>query len=258
LAGEIPIVVSYEAMSDHVARPSTSPAPTPREIAILRAMIAEGLNPEEIAERTGWSDEKVRDVRTTLYVEEERDVCGRRPEEVFVDYVVRSRGHIRELSDLVAEARRDPGQASAVVGAIKAKQGILDAIIKRGQELGFIDQRPEVKGIILAKLDDRALVEVLSREVEGVRGLMARYGSTPFIEVTSSTAATGEAPLRGPAACATPSRPRALSAPGPSRPVASKSEFAPPKAPPPSAPPGPEGSGQVVRRKAVARVGGSV
>jgi len=167
----------------------------PKDLALLRALMTECRDDLAILEQTGWTVEYLMLLKDALFAEEERTLLSARSEEVYVDYVVRTRANIRRLGELY-ETLKDSNQGSAAVGAVKASQDLMDRIIARGQELGFIDKRPEGKMVVLARLDDRALVEKLSTEMAGVRNLMARYGDVPFLDVSFTEAPSLPPPKR--------------------------------------------------------------
>lgn len=209
--------------------PATTAIVNPKDMALCRSLISAGYEDDQIAEETGWDYEKIRAVRGVLYSVEERSVVGRRAEEVYVDYVARSRAHLRQLQELL-DTLKGSNQGSAAVGAVKAKQDILDRIIARGQEMGFIDKRPERKEVVLARLDDRALIERLGVELAALRTLATRYGETPFIDVVAADADESASDVRGLDPPRYPVEGRLASVPG-GRPPVSKSEFVPLDAP---------------------------
>jgi hypothetical protein len=155
-----------------------------KDIARLRVLVGEGLTPDEMIERTGWDEDKLVEVREELFAQEEINVVGRRTEDVYVDYVVKTRANIRLLDEILEDLRMTK-QGSAMVGAVKAKQDLFDRVLNRGQEFGFIEKRPERSqiGILVAKLDDAALGELLIGEITSLRSMMTVSGSTPFLEV---------------------------------------------------------------------------
>ena len=238
------------AMRSSDSRSETKPPERPKsDLARMRAYLAAEMAFEDIADATGWDYDKIRGLQATIFAEEERSVVGRRREETFVDYVIRSRAHIAQLDVLAADCK-STNQASAAVGAILGKQKILDSIIARGQELGFIDKKPERRetAIGLARLDDRALAERIAAESAAIRGLMASYGNgVPFIEV------------EGVPALQAPPPDAAARAPAPARETAPRTEPPPTRAPAAAPPPAPGleggrapgGAAGLIRRKAI-------
>ena len=157
--------------------------PLPKsDLARTLAFVAAGWSVGEICEATGWDEPQATRLVKEALGEEERGILSRSSEAIFVDYVVRTRSHIRELDDLF-ESLRTSNQGSAAVGAIKAKQDLLDRMIERGQELGFVAKRPERKTVLFAHLDERGLAEALATELGGLRDLMSRHGEAPLLEV---------------------------------------------------------------------------
>ena len=99
-----------------------------KDINKLRALQASGLTTDEIVDRSGWTEDKLSKVREELFAREEMDLVGRRTEDVFIDYVMRTRANIRQLDDILEDLRMTK-QGSAMVGAVKAKQDLMDRIL---------------------------------------------------------------------------------------------------------------------------------
>lgn len=154
---------------------------TPRDLVKARAHVAEGLTDDEIAGALSIPIADAYALRERVYAEEERRIVGRRAEETFVDYSLRTGAHIRELDEAIEWLKRTK-QGSAVVGAISAKQKLLDRALAVGQEMGFIRKRPETRTLIIAHLDDAALREALARELLDLRTLITSKGETPFLD----------------------------------------------------------------------------
>lgn len=157
---------------------------TSKDINKLRAWTASGFTPDEIVDRSGWTEEKLAEVRAELFAREEMEVVGRRTEDVFVDYVMRTRANIRQLDEILEDLRMTK-QGSAMVGAVKAKQDLMDRVLNRGQEFGLIEKKPERSqiGIVVANMDDLALREMLVNEMNQLRSMMDSVGGKKFLEV---------------------------------------------------------------------------
>ena len=155
-----------------------------KDINKLRALQASGLTTDEIVDRSGWTEDKLSKVREELFAREEMDLVGRRTEDVFIDYVMRTRANIRQLDDILEDLRMTK-QGSAMVGAVKAKQDLMDRILNRGQEFGLIEKKPDRSqvGIVVANMDDLALREMLVNEMNQLRSMMDSMGGKKFLEV---------------------------------------------------------------------------
>jgi hypothetical protein len=169
----------------------SKPAPRPASAELLaraRAALAGGLDPDETAALLGVAPERADELVAEARAGEEVRLVGRRPEAVYVDYVLRSGHHLRELDEL-KEWLRSTKQGAAAVGAVKAKQDILDRIIKLGQDLGFVRREPTQHSVVVARLDDAGLRELLARELTGLTRLMDRAGDTPLLELSPAAMA---------------------------------------------------------------------
>lgn len=157
--------------------------------ARVRALIAAGQDRYEIAGETGWALDRVESLQSEILAEEERVLVGRRTEEVYVDYVLRTRANISELQTLVETLDRKR-QGSAVVGAIRAKQDLLDKILDRGQDFGFLRREPHrtLHGVVVANMSDPELRDFLGKQLTDLRHLVAtRSGDHHLLDVGSGT-----------------------------------------------------------------------
>jgi hypothetical protein len=221
----------------------TKPKPPSTDLGLVRAYLGAGFTVDEIVDlHPGWTPQRVQDMIGAVLADEERIQVGRRTEDVFSDYVIRTRALSRQLDDVI-DHLRTTNQGSALVGAIKAKADLLDRVIERGQDFGIIERKPQQRQILIAKLDDKGLRDMLAAEIAALRTLADGAGtSVHFLDV-------GADDVPAPARTLPPARP-ATHHPG-------RGEFAPPPpepAPPPAAPaasPFTDPAG-VVRRRAIA------
>lgn len=209
-----------------------------KDMAKLRAYVAQGMSLIEIAEsEAGWTPEWIADLHGRVLIEEEGAQVGRRTEEVFADYTIRTRANIRQLDEIIEDLKSSK-QGSALVGAVKAKQDLMDRVIERGQTFGLIERKPDQRTILIAKMGDEELRRVLADEIAAMRGLMDGAGSSTHLLDMDAVDVT---------ATVRPAKPA---------PAAHDSGFAPPKAPrrveiPDASPPTPG----VIRRRAIAPAG---
>lgn len=146
--------------------------------AKVRSYLEDGKTHEDIAVLLGldWADYET--LVREYYEHESEDVRNKTTEQVYVDYV---REQIRNIRDLTAilEQFKESKQHSAMVGAVRARSDIYDKIIDRGQQLGFIDKKPETKliaGVIVAQLSNKELRAAITEELGHLDSLVARYG----------------------------------------------------------------------------------
>jgi len=226
--------------------------PSGDDKTIVRALIADGKTIVEVADDLGWEPQRVVDAWESVVTDEEQHLVGRRSEEVYVAYVTRTNSNIRKLDEAIVELKGSK-QGSAIVGAIKARQELFDRIIDRGQELGFVAKKAERREVVLARLDDAALQEMLFSEMNRLRESMRAAGDVRLLEVAAPAlpALSGDVVIEA----------------RPGVPVVARTPYVSPKPPsefrappiPGRAPvdPGPPTAslGGIVRRKAVAPTG---
>jgi hypothetical protein len=145
--------------------------------------MADGWEPDEIAADSGMTVERVRSLVNQVYAEDGRSIIGRSSESIFVDYVIRSRQNLRALQDL-REGFVGTNQGAAAVGAIKAQQDILDRMIKVGQELGYVEKKPDRKEFLFGRLDDAQLNARLRLEFDMTHKMAEGFANVSFLDVS--------------------------------------------------------------------------
>jgi len=150
----------------------------------IRAHLLEGMTAEDIAIETGWGLGEIRKIVREVLAEEEREIVGRRPEDIFTAHVLESRKRVRIL-DRVVEDLRDPEaeygksrQGAAIVGAIRTQHQITKELIEIGQEMDLIRKAPD-RHLFMGITSDMSvaqLKEVLAGQIQDTNGLLARFG----------------------------------------------------------------------------------
>jgi len=108
---------------------------------------------------------------------------GRTTEEVYVDYTLKQTQNIKDLTRMLG-AFEETKQHAAMVGAVRARSDILDKIIAKGQEFGFIEKKPETKviaGVIVSQLSTHELRKAIAGELGQLEKLMSDFGDAPSI-----------------------------------------------------------------------------
>jgi predicted phage terminase large subunit-like protein len=155
------------------------------DLASLRGFIAQNANADTILEVTGWSPTKLAGLQAELYAEQEQVRTNRRPEDVFVEYCIRTEHNMGDLDDLLIEYRGSK-QGSAMVGAIKAKQDLQDRVIKLGQELGLIKREPNRTLHAVVDMSDPELRQWLNEKLHDLRSLADRGRDVHLLSAGSS------------------------------------------------------------------------
>lgn len=153
---------------------------------IKRRLIA-GESDMIIAENLNLGRAEYRRLKTKVYDQEVDSFVGKSAEEQYVDYCFDQQ---RCLDDLDEMARHFKGSNNynAMVGAIRAKSQIMEAIHKTGVAMGVIKQETswdrEVAGVRMSDLDNKELRDTLATEIRALQHVMDRFGDAPIVEVT--------------------------------------------------------------------------
>lgn len=100
-------------------------------------------------------------------------------EQVYVEYCMAQRGCINDLNTLL-EQYKQAKNASAIVGAVKARSDIIDKMIKLGQDFGIIEKKPQesriVAGVVVTQLSNDQLREAIADQIANLNTLVTRFG----------------------------------------------------------------------------------
>lgn len=155
----------------------------PRDLAIVHTAVVKGDSLEEIDADHGWPGGRAEEIYQTLISQEEVRHSGRKASQVFADYTLRSNRHVKQLDGVFDLAASPDGNLSAAVAAVRAKQDILDRVIKAGQDLGQISKRPQEHTLLVATLDDAGLQDLVMRELRALQDLAARHGGRSLVDI---------------------------------------------------------------------------
>lgn len=146
-------------------------------IARVHAQLQAGIQAPDIARIEGVPVEDVIAIRSAILDDYRVADCNRPVEEVWVEYLTRTRANIAQMDEVIPELREHK-QGVAVVGAIKAKQGFLDQAMKVGQDLGFIRRVPVRHEVfaLTANLTSHEMRELATAEIQRIQALVATDG----------------------------------------------------------------------------------
>lgn len=156
--------------------------------AKLRVYLTEFDDHDDIAVEMGLSWADFEKLLEKYYAAEVESLREQSTERVYIDYVQNQRQNIADLTKLLG-AFDETKQHSAMVNAVKARADILDKIIAKGQEFGFIDKKPEAKivaGVVVDKLSTNELRSAITGELQHLDKLMTKFGGgevPPIIDV---------------------------------------------------------------------------
>jgi hypothetical protein len=148
-------------------------------VAKVMSFLMAGKDDDEIAELMGLTPAQLEQIKKELLNREAERLTSRDSEEIYADYVVQQLACIRDLVR-VQKDFKDNKNPSVLVGAIRARSEIIDKIVDRGQDLGFIIKTPERKhitgGILVAEMSNADLRKAILSELQTVQTMMKEIG----------------------------------------------------------------------------------
>lgn len=143
----------------------------------LSDLLGHDLPSSVLAERMGMSESEITHLEREVFLVEAQRIGRWNAEEIFVDYVVRTRARVRSLMRISDQARL-VGEYAASVSAIKAAQDFHDRVLKRGSELGFVE--PKKGGDPVGNLTLPQFRDLVVKELQEMTQLTSRYTDEPF------------------------------------------------------------------------------
>lgn len=143
--------------------------------SMVMVLLGEGKDEGEVAKSVGVGAEEWGQFRKRCFEWAADEVREKSTGEVFVEYMLNQKRCISDLEGM-AERFGSARHYSALVGSVKARSDIYDKVIKMGQDLGLLERRPErkeiVAGVLVAKMDDQQLRDVILGELRNLDELM--------------------------------------------------------------------------------------
>lgn len=147
--------------------------------AALRALLANGATEYECMDKLKLTSlASLRKLRQNLLSDELEEVHDESAALLYARYKLRMDGCIADLDKVIEMGAEKHSSLTAVVGAVKAKQAIIDNVIKRGQDLGVL---PLVAAAAeKAGKETKELRESVSKMHDELREMVRRYGTAPY------------------------------------------------------------------------------
>jgi hypothetical protein len=158
--------------------------------AMLRiyGMLCSGDEESDILDEMGLSADEYEKIKAAMFDLKAEEVRSRPVEHVYVQYLIDQTRNLRDLDTFIRE-NRNTKQATATVGAIRARATILDEIITKGQEFGIIKKVPNrtelIGGVVLAELTNNELKREMTGALGALNFLLEKYGERNIIDVTT-------------------------------------------------------------------------
>lgn len=157
----------------------------------MKKFIAAGATDVEVADSTGWSQQRITWARRYVIDNEKTRVENLTNLDLYAEFRIQCQDNIHKLDGLI-DAAIVKEQITAAVSAVREKQAIAEQLIKKGQELGIIDEPDKVTGALvfagvdLSALDAagvKALVQKQSGELTGLMRQLERpiYDVVPTV-----------------------------------------------------------------------------
>lgn len=153
----------------------------------IYGMLCSGDEEADILDEMGLTAEEYEKIKAAMFDLKAEEVRGRPIEHVYVQYLIDQTQNLKLLDDFVRE-NRNTKQATATVGAIRARASILSEIITKGQEFGIIKKMPNrtelIGGVVLAELSNKELKKEMTGALGALNFLLEKYGERDIIDVS--------------------------------------------------------------------------
>jgi len=153
--------------------------------ATVYGELLKGLNHTEVMELLGYTVETYEEVRKFMLEMRTSELREKPREHVYIDYVIEQRKNLYDLDNLIKNLD-EKTQYNAVVGAIRLRSDIVDKIVEKGQEFGFIKKTAERKeliaGIALIDMSNEDLKKHIVGQTKMLTTAMDKYGEADFMD----------------------------------------------------------------------------
>jgi len=148
-------------------------------VAKILSLTLSGKDEEEIAGLMSLTPAQFEQVKKEMLSREAERLVSRDNEEIYADYVLQQLSCIRDLIKIQRDFTGEKN-TSAMVGAIRARSDIVDKIVDRGQDLGFIHKAPDRRhitgGLVIAEMSNTDLRKAILGELQTVQSMMKDVG----------------------------------------------------------------------------------
>lgn len=155
-------------------------------VSEIRRLLIEGESDLVIAETLSLGKAEYRRMKSKVYDQEVDGFSGKSAEEQYVDYCFEQQRCLDNLDTMIKESG-NTNQHNAMVGAIRAKSQILEAIHKTGVSMGIIrkeaDMNREVGGVRMADLENDEVRDAIATELRKLQHSINKFGDKPMTEV---------------------------------------------------------------------------
>lgn len=148
--------------------------------ATIYQHLVDGSTEEEILEDLGITAQHFALAKSFLLTSKGEAEQHLTPQQRYARYMIEQERNIADLNDLVGNLDHKK-QYSAVVGAIRIRAEIAEAVIKTGQTLGVVPKEPERRlllgGISITEMSESDLRKGVLTAIGGLSQMIERYGA---------------------------------------------------------------------------------
>jgi hypothetical protein len=156
-------------------------------VLTVYGLLCSGEDESDILDEMGLTATQYEELKKKMFDVKTDEVRSKPIEHVYVEYIIEQLRNISALNDIIANYRQTK-QATALVGAIRARSEITDKLITRGQEFGLIkkvaNRNELVAGVVIANLSNQELKKEITGALGGLNKLISQYGESSIIDVT--------------------------------------------------------------------------
>ena len=167
-----------------MAKLGRSKEETRRLKARLRGLLQDGKTEDECLIELDIRLDHLRWLKNQLIADELQEVVSDSPEEIWAKYRLLQLGCIRDLDEVIAEAKSGKIALNTAIGAVKAKSAIIENILVKGQDLGVIhkeaDKREQLIGVAVASVTTEELREIATSKRTGLQLMKDKYLEADF------------------------------------------------------------------------------
>lgn len=153
---------------------------------IIESRIMEGDSREEIMERLNYTHEQYDEAKRFLLDSKSEELRDKPREHQYVEYVIEQRGTIKQLDKLVTDLE-GKSQYNAIVGALRLRTDLVDRIVDKGVDFGFIKKTPERKeiiaGVLIGDMSTPDLKKAIMDHGKLTKDLLSKFGEGSFLEL---------------------------------------------------------------------------
>lgn len=157
--------------------------------AVLRiyGLLCTGVDEADVLDEMGITATEYEGLKAAMFEAKTQEVHSKPIEHVYIEYMIEQLRNISDLNDIIANYRKTK-QATALVGAIRARSEITDKLITRGQEFGLIkkvaNRNEIVAGLVIANLTNQELKKEITGGLNLLNEMIGKYGDRNIIDVT--------------------------------------------------------------------------